>query len=107
MDLPQGRSPIGSKWVYLKKRDGKGVVVKFKARLVAQGFSQKPGIDYSNNGTFAPVIRFETLRTGLALAAVNGWDLHQFDVKGAYLHRYIEEEIYMQQPLGFDDGSGH
>ena len=106
MDLPPNRSPIGCRWVYAKKTNEKGEVVKHKARLVAQGFSQKPGIDYSNDGTFAPVMRFETLRTSLALATVNGWDLRQFDVKGAYLNGYIEEEIYMRQPPGFDDGSG-
>ena len=105
VDLPAGRTPIGCRWVYAKKTNEKGEIVKYKARLVAQGFSQKPGIDFSNNGTFAPVMRFETLRTTLALATVNGWDLRQFDVKGAYLNGYIEEEIYMRQPPGFEDKS--
>ena len=104
-DLPEGGTPIVCKWVYLKKTDENGNVTKFKAQLVAQGFSQKPGIDYSNNGTFAPVMRFDTLRTVLALTAVNGWDLRQFDIKGAYLNSYIEEEIYMRQPPGFEDGT--
>jgi hypothetical protein len=106
MDLPPGRTPIGCKWVFLRKRNEKGEIARYKACLVAQGFSQKPGIDYSNNGTFAPVMRFEMLRTGLTLSAVNGWDLRQFDIKGAYLNRYIKEEIYMRQSPGFDDGSG-
>ena len=104
-DLPSGRTAIGCKWVFAKKRDEHGNVIKYKARLVAQGFAQKPGTDYSNNGTFAPVMRFESLRTGLALAAVNRWDLRQFDVKGAYLNGYLEEEIYMRQPPGFEDGT--
>lgn len=106
VDLPAGRTPIGSKWVFDKKRDANGKIVKYKARLVAQGFSQKPGVDFSNNGTFAPVMRFETMRTGLALAAVNHFDLRQFDIKGAYLNGYVEEELYMKQPPGCDDGSG-
>ncbi|CAA7266308.1 unnamed protein product [Cyclocybe aegerita] len=105
-DLPEGRTAIGSRWVFDKKHDEHGNVIKYKARIVAQGFSQKPGTDYSNDGTFAPVMRFETLRTGLGLAAINGWDLRQFDVKGAYLNGYLEEEIYMRQPPGFDDGTG-
>lgn len=105
-NLPEGRNPIGCKWVFTKKRNAERKVIKFKARLVAQGFSQKPGIDYSNDGTFAPVMRFETLRALIALAAIYGWDLRQLDVKGAYLNGYLEEELYMRQPPGFDDGTG-
>lgn len=55
-ELPEGRKAIGCRWVFLRKRDEHGEVVKYKARLVAQGFSQKPGTDYSDNGTFAPVM---------------------------------------------------
>jgi reverse transcriptase-like protein len=62
-DLPKERQTIGNKWVFVKKRDEKGNVVRFKARLVTQGFSQKPGTDYSNDGTFAPVMRFEFCNT--------------------------------------------
>lgn len=72
---------------------------------MAQGFSQKPGTDYNNDGTFAPVMHFETLHTLLAHAAVNKLKLRQFDVKGAYLHGYLKEIIYMNQPPGFEDGS--
>src|SRR5688572_28532001 len=106
VDLPEGRTAIGCRMVFVKNRDEKGQVQEYKARLVAQGFSQKPGVDFSHDGTFAPVMRFETLRTGLALAAVNGWKLRQFDVKGAYLNGYLDEEIYMRQPAGFDDSTG-
>ena len=74
-DLPQDRKAIGCKWVFAKKRDETGRVIRYKARLVAQGFSQKPGTDYNNDGTFAPVMRFETLRTLLAYAAVNNLKL--------------------------------
>jgi len=105
-DLPEGRKPIGCKWVFVKKRDEKGKLIKYKARLVAQGFSQKPGVDFSNDGTFAPVMRFKTLRTFLAFAASMKWDIKQFDVKGAYLHGLLQELIFMDQPRGFDDGSG-
>jgi hypothetical protein len=81
-------------------------MIEYKARLVAQGFTQKPGTDFSNMGTFAPVMRFETLRTLLALAAVNGWHLCQMDVKEAYLNGRLTEELYMKQPTGFEDGTG-
>jgi Reverse transcriptase (RNA-dependent DNA polymerase) len=63
-------------------------------------------MDYSENGTFAPVMRLDTLRTLLALAAVNDWDIQQMDIKGAYLHGKIKEELYMRQPIGFKDGTG-
>ena len=105
-DLPTDRKPVGCKWVFLRKRDKHGQITKYKARLVAQGFSQKPGTDYSNDGTFAPVMRFETLRTLLAYSAVNNLKLRQFDVKGAYLHGRLTEMIYMTQPPGYGDGSG-
>jgi hypothetical protein len=62
-------------------------------------------MDFSHNGTFAPVMRFETLHTMLALAAVNEWDMHQLNVKSAYLNGKLTEEIYMKQPPGFSDGS--
>src|SRR6266508_4358749 len=105
-DLPTDRNPVGCKWVFLRKRDKHGQITKYKARLVAQGFSQKPGTDYSNDGTFAPVMQFETLRTLLAYSAVNNLKLRQFDVKGAYLHGRLTETVYMTQPPGYGDGSG-
>ena len=105
-ELPPGRTAIGSRMVFNKKEDAKRYMREFKACLVAQGFGQKPGVDFSHDGTFAPVMRFETLRTALALSAVNGWKLRQLDVKGAYLNGYLDEEIYMRQPPGFEDGTG-
>ena len=105
-DLPDQREVIGCKWVYVKKKDENGNIIQYKARLVAQGFSQKPGTDYSDNGTFAPVMRFETLRTMLAHSAINNWKLQQFNIKGAYLHGELKEEIYMAQAPGYDDESG-
>ena len=104
-DLPADRKPVGCKWVFLRKQDEHGQITKYKARLVAQGFSQKPGIDYNNDGTFALVMRFEMLCTLLAYSAINDLKLRQFDVKGAYLHGRLTETIYMTQPPGYTDGS--
>lgn len=106
VELPEGRDTIGCRWVFTKKRDENGQVTRFKARLVAQGYSQQPGMDYDLNGTFAPVMRFETLRACLALSAIHKFRTFQLDVKGAYLNGRVDEEIYMKQPPGFDDGSG-
>jgi hypothetical protein len=105
-DLPEDRKVVGCKWVFLRKRDENREITKYKARLVAQGFSQKPGTNYSDNGTFAPVMQFETLRTMLAHMAINNWKLRQFDIKGAYLHGELKEEIYMAQAPGYEDGTG-
>ena len=103
-NLPTGRKAIGCRWVFLIKRDTDGSILKYKARLVAQGFSQIPGQDFM--ATFAPVMRLETFRSLLAFAAVNDYEVHQMDVVGAYLNGELEEEIYMVQPPGFEDGSG-
>ena len=70
-DLPADCKLVGCQWVFLRKRDENCQIIKYKARLVAQGFSQKPRTDYSNDGTFAPVMYFETLRTLLTFSAVN------------------------------------
>lgn len=93
-ELPEGRKAIGCKWIYTKKRDECRKIVKYKARLIAQGFYQKPRVNYSDNRTFAPMMHFETLRTMLAHTAIHNWKLRQFDIKGAYLHGHLEEEIY-------------
>ena len=104
-DLPQDWKAIGCKWVFVRKRNKMGEIIQQRARLVAKGFSQKPGTDYNNDGTFAPVMCFETLHTVLAYVAVNKLKLRQFDVKGAYLNGYLNEMIYMNQPPGFEDNS--
>jgi len=104
-DLPEGREAIEPKWTFVKKWNERGKVEVYKARLVARGFTQKPGIDFSNTGTFAPVMQFETLRTLLALSAIEGWHLCQIDVKGAYLNGQLTEELYMKQPIGFEDST--
>ena len=105
-DLPEGRQTVGCHWVYTRKHDKHNKLVGYKARLVAQGFSQKPGQDFAHDGTFAPVMRFDTLRTVLGISAVRNLKLRQFDIKGAYLHGELKEEIYMRQPPGYSDGTG-
>lgn len=99
VDLPKGRHPIGNKWVYTLKTDKDGNITKYKARLVAKGFTQREGIDYSD--TFAPVVRYESIRVLLALAAKNDLEMAKFDVKTAFLNGDIEEDLYMIQPQGF------
>ncbi|WVZ84889.1 hypothetical protein U9M48_031861 [Paspalum notatum var. saurae] len=97
--LPNCR-PIGNKWVFKNKQGENGMVVRNKARLVAQGFCQKEGIDYEE--TFAPVTRLEAIRILLAFAASKGFKLQQMDVKSAFLNGFIEEEVYLRQPPSFE-----
>nr|GEY18901.1 ribonuclease H-like domain, reverse transcriptase, RNA-dependent DNA polymerase [Tanacetum cinerariifolium] len=89
----------GLKWVFKTKRDAKGKIIKYKARLVAKGYVQEPGIDFDE--VFAPVARIETVRLILALAAYRGWQVHHLDVKSAFLHGDLKEEVYVIQPEGF------
>ena len=98
-DLPAGMKPIGLKWVFKVKRNADGSINKFKARLVAKGYVQRHGVDYDE--VFAPVARIETIRLIVALAASRGWDVHHLDVKTAFLHGDLKEEVYVSQPEGF------
>ena len=104
VDPPEGHTPITNKWVLTKKYDKDGSLQKYKARLVAHSYSQQLGMDY--NDTFSPVVRLESIRTLLALAVTEDWEMQQMDVKGAYLNGMIKEQIYMKQPEGFNDGTG-
>ena len=97
--LPEGRKAIGCKWVFRVKYDSEGRVERFKGRLVAQGYSQKYGIDYDE--TFSPVARYSSIRTLLAFAVEMGMQIHQMDVVTAFLNGDLKEEIYMQQPPGY------
>nr|GEW02675.1 ribonuclease H-like domain, reverse transcriptase, RNA-dependent DNA polymerase [Tanacetum cinerariifolium] len=97
--LPDNQKAIGLKWVFKTKRDGNGKIIKHKARLVAKGYVQEHVIDYDE--VFAPVARMETVRLILALSAYHGWEVHQLDVKSAFLHSELKEEVYVTQPEGF------
>ncbi|KAE8666843.1 hypothetical protein F3Y22_tig00112490pilonHSYRG00048 [Hibiscus syriacus] len=98
--LPKGHKAIGVKWVYKTKQNAKGEIERHKARLVAKGYSQKAGIDYDE--VFAPVARLETIRLIISLAAQNKWKIQQMDVKSAFLNGVLEEELYIQQPSGYE-----
>ena len=97
---PEGKSVVTSKWIYKIKHAAESSIEKYKARFVARGFSQKEGIDYEE--TFAPVARYTSIRSVLALAAVMKWKIHQMDAKTAFLNGVVEEEVYVEQPLGFE-----
>ena len=97
--LPKDRKAVGSKWVYKTKKSANKEIERHKARLVAQGYTQKPGQDYDE--TFSPVVRFESLRMVIALAIQNGLKLHQMDVTTAFLNGELKEEVYMKQPEGY------
>ena len=94
--LPESVKPIGCKWIFKTKRDSKGNVERYKARLVAKGFTQKEDIDYKK--TFSPVSSKDSFRTIMTLVAHYDLELHQMDVKIAFLNGNIEETIYMVQP---------
>ena len=96
---PKDRKVISSKWVFKCKMGEHGHVERYKARLVAQGYSQRPGIDYEE--TFSPVVRFESVCSVIALAVCGDMKLHQMDVKTAFLNGELSEEVFMSQPEGF------
>jgi vacuolar-type H+-ATPase catalytic subunit A/Vma1 len=98
---PKGFNIIGTKWVFINKLNEQGEVIRNKARLVAQGYSQQEGIDY--NETFSPVTRLESIRLLISFVVQNNITLYQMDVKSAFLNGYIEEEVYVRQPPGFED----
>nr|GEU71229.1 hypothetical protein [Tanacetum cinerariifolium] len=101
VDCPKGVRPIGIKWVLKNKKDERAIVIRNKARLVAQGYTQEEGIDYKE--VFALVVRIKAIRIFLVDASFMGFIVYQMDVKSAFLYGTIDEEVYVMQPLGFKD----
>ena len=101
--LPDDRVPLGGKWVFKRKLDAAGQVVRYKARYVVRGFQQKHGIDYDL--TFAPVVKSTSYRLLFALVAERNLELEQMDIKTAFLYGSLDETIFVEQPKGFSDGS--
>ncbi|GJU95339.1 putative RNA-directed DNA polymerase, partial [Tanacetum coccineum] len=92
---------VDGKWVYRLKRDKNGAIIRYKARFVAKGCRQQPGIDFHE--TFSPVVKSTTIRAVLSLAVTNDWPLRQLDIQNAFLHGNLKEQVYMKQPPGFID----
>ncbi|KAG8492723.1 hypothetical protein CXB51_010438 [Gossypium anomalum] len=100
VNRPENRKVIGVKWVFRTKTNSDGFLNKHKARLVVKGYSQQQGVDFFE--TFAPVARLDTIRFLFALAAQKQWKVHQLDVKSAFLNGFLKEEIFIEQPEGFE-----
>ena len=98
--IPKDKSVISSKWIFKIKHSTDGSIEKYKAIFLARGFSHKEGIDYEEN--FSLVATYTSIRTVIALASNMKWKLHQMDVKTAFLNGIIEEEVYIEQPQGFE-----
>ncbi|GKF16061.1 putative ribonuclease H-like domain-containing protein [Tanacetum coccineum] len=101
VDLPNKKRAIGTKWVFRNKKDKRGIVIRNKARLVAQGYTQEEGIDYDE--VFTPVASIKAIRLFLAYASFKDFVVYQMNVKSAFLYRKIEKEVYICQPTGFED----
>ena len=99
--LPVGKKAIGLKWLYKMKVDGTGKFENYKSRLVAKGYAQIAGLDFDE--TWAPVVRIESVRTLLAIAAMNGLVIIHMDARHAFLHGDSDFELYVEQPEGFVD----
>jgi hypothetical protein len=97
--IPYGRKLVKCRWVYKTKSAVDGQISRYKAKLVAKGFQQVHGIDYDE--TFALVAKMDSIRLALAIATTKVWEVHHMDVKNAFIHDDLSEEIYMEQPWGF------
>eukprot|EP00253_Pinus_taeda_P020771 PITA_20771 len=99
VELPAGRKPIGSKWVFKKRANAEGKVEKYKAQLVEKGYSQVLAIDFGD--IFSPISKVTSIKLILSVATTFDFEVEQMDVKTTFLHRDLEEEIYMKKPEGF------
>ena len=105
VEHPKEIIPIANKCVFQKKYNQIGKIMKYKGRLVAKGCAQHPGFDY--NETYSPVIQLEMIRAILALVPIYNLKINQMDIKGTYLNRYLYEQVYMKQPEGYENKTGH
>lgn len=106
VELPPNAKKIGMKWIYKTKLNELGEIDKYKERLVMKGYTQQHGIDYTE--VYAPVARMDTVRMIIAFAAQRRWKLYQLDVKSAFLHGELKEDIFVEQPKGYEKkGSEH
>ena len=99
MDLPPGCKLLSSKWVFKRKRKLDGSIDKYKARLVIKGYKQTEGLDYYD--TYSPMTRINSIRMVLVISTLRNCEVHQMDVKTAFLNGDLDEEIYMEKPEGF------
>lgn len=97
--FPEGKRAIASKWVYKVKFNADRTVERFKARVVVKGYNQLKGVDYDQS--FSPVAKAVTVRVFFFVAAMKAWPLHQVDINNAFLHGFLEEELYMTPPKGY------
>ena len=100
VNLPLGSKTLGSKWIFTRKMKVDGTIDKYKARLVVKGYRQKEGLDYFD--TYSPLSRITSIRVFIAIAALRGLEIHQMDVKTAFLNGKLEEDVFMTQPEGFE-----